>query len=147
MTFKLPIPLLLLGAYEIFFALRTFWNVIHGRFNSIMIADYLIRGMPASCIFLLIGLSGLVFGYGIFLLKRWAFLGLFFTNSSLILVYLSNLVFVGLEDLVQMGESLLDDPLWRFKFGILQRLLIAFGLNLLLWLYRKCFINSANAEH
>jgi len=147
MKFKLPIPLLLVGAYEIFFALRTLWNVINERFNSIMIGNHLIQGLPATSIFFVIGLSGFVFGYGIFLLKRWAFGGLFFVNFSLILVYLSNLIFVGLEDLLQLGESLPDDPLLRFKFAILQRLLIAFGLNLLLWLYRARFINSAKGAH
>jgi hypothetical protein len=147
MRSKLPIPLLLLGAYEIFFALRTLWNVIQGRLNSIMIADHLIQGVPATTTFVLIGLSGFVFGYGMFLLKRWAFVGLFLVNSLLILVYLSNLILVGLDDLLRLGESLPDDPLLRFKLGILQRLLIVSGLNLMLWLYRKRFINSANGAH
>jgi hypothetical protein len=147
MKSKLPIPILLVGAYEIFFALRTLWNVIHGRFNSVMIGHDLIEGLPATTVFFLIGFSGLVFGYGIFLLKRWAFWGLFLVNSLLILVYLSNLIFVELGDLVQLGESLPDEPLLRFKLGILQRLLIAFGLNLLLWLYRRRFANSAKGTH
>jgi hypothetical protein len=146
MKSKLPILLLLLGAYEIFFGFRTLWNVVQGRFNNIMIADHLIRGMPASSIFLLIGLSGFVFGYGTFLLKRWAFFGLFLVNSILILVYISNLIFVGMDDLLKLGEPLPQDPLLRFKFGILQRLTIAFGLNLLLWLYRKRFINGKGAN-
>jgi len=117
MKSELPILLLLLGAYEIFFALWTTWNVIQGRVSSLMIADHLIKGPPAICIFLLIGGLGFVFGYGIFLLKRWAFWGLLIVNTSLILVYLSNLIFVGLQDLSQWGERLPDDALFRFKLG------------------------------
>ncbi len=134
--------LLALGSFEIFFSLRTLWGVANGSRHAIILANIIVRGLPAQIIFILIAIAGLCLGYGIIRQKLWAFWGFVALNCLLILLYISNLLLVDQFDLLRFYTSVAGNYLLSYRLDILRRMFIVIAQIVILIVFRKRFVNN-----
>ena len=134
--------ILAIGIYEILYSVRLLWNLANGRRSAIILADEIIRGAPAQIIFLAIAVAGLVIGYGIIRQRRWAFWSVVAFNGVLILLYVSNLLFVDQSDLLRFYSRIPDGYLTSYRLGTFRRLAIVVALTVCVLFLRKQFMKT-----
>lgn len=142
MTTKYHKPLLVLGIYELFFSTKLLWNLFYGHMNSIMIANQILSGISAKLIFLAIGLAGLCLGYGIIKLQKWSYGGFIVLHCFLLLIYISNLFLMGVQDPTGFWGTVPDNYLTDSRLVQLRKAVVVSGLLLFIWYHRRQFRNQ-----
>jgi hypothetical protein len=104
-----------------------------------MIADQIVRGIPANMIFLAIAVSGVCLGYGIIRLKRWSYYGFITLNCLLALIYLSNLFLIGIRNPSGFFRTIPENYLTDIRLEQLRKAIVVMALSLFIWYYRKQF--------
>ena len=138
--------IIILGIYEIFYSFRAIWNIIHSKLESIFIADIIIKGQNAETISVSLGVFGLVVGFGLILYKKWAFWGMIVLNTTLLLLYTSNLLFIDGDDLHRVYQNIAGDVLLRYRITTGWNLFIVLTLLVFTFLCRKRFMQNTDKK-
>ena len=146
MKSKESVTIVILGIYEIFYSFREIWNIINSKLESLFIADIIIKGLNAEIIFVSLGIFGLVVGFGLILYKKWAFWGMIVLNTTLVILYTSNLLFINGDDLHRVYQNIAGDVLLRYRITMGWKLFIALTLLVFTFLCRKGFVENTDME-
>jgi hypothetical protein len=138
--------IIILGIYEIFYSFRAIWNIIHSKLESIFIADIIIKGQNAEIISVSLGVFGLVVGFGLILYKKWAFWGMIVLNTTLSILYTSNLLFINGDDLHRVYQNIAGDVLLRYRITTGWNLFIVLTLLVFTFLCRKKFMQNTDKK-